>query len=88
MKCQVEGCTGEYQHTILKYINIRNRKTTGIEYLSTEDYENLENKKGCHAIVDNICNICSDSLDSRLVSFIQNELNPSLFRNLNNGKTD
>lgn len=81
-KCEVEDCIGEYKHTILRYINISNRKTTGVTYLSIDEYGALPDKKGCHAIVDHICNVCSDSLDSRLVSFIRNKLNPSLIENL------
>lgn len=84
MKCEVENCTGEYIYKVLKYIDISKRRTTGIKELTVEEYNEKEDKTGCHAVVDHICNICSDSQDTRLVNFIRDKLNPILLNNIDN----
>ncbi|AND75319.1 hypothetical protein FDH01_gp303 [Acinetobacter phage vB_AbaM_ME3] len=84
MKCQVENCTGEYLYTILKYVDISKRRTTGVKELTVEEYNERENKTGCYAVVDNICNVCSDSQDARLVEFIRTKLNPEIIKNSSN----
>lgn len=84
MKCEVKDCPGDYVYKVLKYIDISKRRTTGVKELTVEEYDKKENKTGCHAVVDHICNVCSDSQDTRLVEFIRTKLNPAIIENFNN----
>lgn len=75
--CEVEGCSGEYIHTILSYANLELVNTDKYQ-ISIDEYKNLPSKKGYNAVVDDICNVCNDSLDDRLQDFIRNRLNPAI----------
>lgn len=68
-KCEVKDCTGNYIRTVLSYVNLKAVHTPDYE-VSIEDYSKLENKKGYCAVTSNCCNVCTDDLDKRLVSFI------------------
>lgn len=75
--CEVEGCTGEYIRTVLFYANL-NLVNTDKYQISIDEYKNLEVKKDYNAVVDEICNVCNDSLDDRLQNFIRNRLSPAV----------
>ena len=68
--CGVENCNGFYETKILYYINLHKRNTD--EYkISIEDYYKLKDSKNYHAVISDNCNVCNDSLDDRLASFIR-----------------
>lgn len=74
--CEVKDCNGTYVSKTLSYANLRKVRTP--EYnISVEAYNALEDKKGYHAVVANVCNICNDSLDDRLVNFLKNDWKPN-----------
>ena len=52
------------------YINFHKRGTDQYK-VSIEDYNKLEDTKGHVAVISDNCDICNDSLDDRLVSFIR-----------------
>src|SRR5574343_1749823 len=75
--CEVEGCSGEYIRTLLSYANL-NLVNTDKYQISIDEYKNLEVKKDYNAVVDEICNVCNDSLNDRLQNFIRNRLSPAV----------
>lgn len=40
--------------------------------ISIHDYHTLPSKKGYSRVTESFCNVCSDSLDKRLIRFIEN----------------
>jgi hypothetical protein len=64
-QCEVEGCNGVYVTETVSYVRLRGR-----EDVTLEEYEKLEDKKGCVAVVSELCNVCNDDLNDRLVGFI------------------
>ena len=68
--CEVENCNGFYETKTLYYINFHKRRTDQYK-VSIEDYNKLEDTKGHVAVISDNCDICNDSLDDRLVSFIR-----------------
>ena len=64
--CEVENCSGFYETKTLYYINFHKKYKVSIE-----DYNKLEDTKGHVAVISDNCDICNDSLDDRLVSFIR-----------------
>lgn len=77
--CEITDCNGTYKTITLNYVNLKLVNTTKYR-ISIEDYNSLSNqdRKGYHAVVESRCNICNDSLDGRLISFIRNTFNPSI----------
>jgi hypothetical protein len=75
--CEVKGCSGEYIRTVLSYANL-NLVNTDKYQISIDEYKNLEVKKDYNAVVDEICNVCNDSLNDRLQNFIRNRLSPAV----------
>lgn len=68
-KCEVEGCNGVYVTKTVSYCNLEKVHTDSY-MISTEVYNQLENKKGYCAVVSQLCNVCNDDLNDRLADFI------------------
>ncbi len=71
--CELENCSGIYVTHVLSYCNLSKVKTDKYN-ISVEEYKSLSDldKKGYHQVVESRCNICNDSLDDRLINFIEN----------------
>ena len=77
--CEITDCNGTYKTITLNYVNLKLVNTTKYR-ISIEDYNSLSNqdRKDYYAVIESRCNICNDSLDDRLISFIRNTVNPSI----------
>lgn len=74
--CQASDCTGTYKYQILYYVNRFDIRNGVNKQISEKEYLQLLDKKGFHAVTDNICDVCGDSLDKRLSTFIRDNFKP------------
>ena len=59
--------------SVLSYCNFFKVNTDDYN-ISIEEYNSLSDtdKKNYHAVVESRCDVCNDSLDDRLINFIEN----------------